>query len=653
MFCGKIFIKVVSAENLADTVESRLTAKNDVPQLNPYVDINIDDIDVAKVGLSSSVQRHTRNPVWNHECEVIHVDFGEIISFAVYHDAQVKPDLLIGNCNIPISSLLEASHHNEPYKLKQSLDPSGYLKLEIKLEEEIQSFQRQEQVEKIYPIKGHKFRGKYFTQPVYCAHCDEFIWGLVGKQGLHCEHCSMTIHKRCYEDILAECPGITKPELEDDPEARMALTNKHIFQKSKFVKPTFCKQCGEFILGLGHSGYECKVCHVVVHGRCRDLTPSTCGVDLAEMSKILKDVKKIRENTMRSKPAIEAEQKEPHPTLVKSNKKTGERLTLDNFDILKLLGKGAFGKVLLAEDKETKEVFAIKAVEKHIIIEGDDVEVTLTERNVLALGWENRFLTKLHCSFQTNDRLFFVMEYLSGGDLMYHIMQSKKFPEERARFYTAEIIIALKFLHKKGIIYRDLKLDNVMLTNDGHIKIADFGMCKEGIDKKQTQTFCGTPNYIAPEIILGKKYGSSVDWWSLGILTYEMLAGRSPFTSQDEEELFRKIRKDPVKYPRWLSQPAQSLIGQFLVKTPADRLGSKPSSNIEAHEFFAGMNWNLLREGKIEPPFKPRLRSPTDTNNFDDDFTNEEPSLEDIEMSEAMQQICDTAFQGFSFYNQN
>eukprot|EP00092_Neocalanus_flemingeri_P021150 GFUD01022924.1.p1 GENE.GFUD01022924.1~~GFUD01022924.1.p1 ORF type:complete len:664 (+),score=141.22 GFUD01022924.1:113-2104(+) len=663
MFCGKIFIKVVSAESLPDTVESKFTSNKDVPQLNPYVNIQIDEIDVAKVGIGTSAQKHTLNPTWNHVCDEIYVDFGEMISFTVYHNAVVKPDDFIANCNIPISSLLEAKEQKEAYKLKQSLDPSGLLKVEIRLEEEKQAFQRQEQVQKIYPIKGHKFRAKFFTQPVYCAHCDEFLWGVVGKQGLSCDNCSMTIHKRCYEDIMAECPGITKPELEEDPMERFALTNKHIFHKPVFFKPCFCKQCGEFIL----SGYECKVCKVSVHSKCRELTPTTCGVDVAQLSKMYKDAKNKQsksQNEQKPAKAEPAQSAKPEPSqpakpatpIENSQQETkivGSRPNLDSFNLLKTLGKGAFGKVLLAQHKETNQVFAIKAVDKYVIIEGDDVEITLTERNVLTLGWHNRFLTKLHCSFQTSDRLFFVMEYLSGGDLMYHIVKLGKFPEDRARFYTAQITLALMFLHKKGIIYRDLKLDNVMLTNEGHIKLADFGMCKEGINEKLTHTFCGTPNYIAPEIVLGKKYGASVDWWALGVLTYEMIAGRSPFSSQDEEELFKKIRKDSVKFPKWLSLSAQNLIGQFLRKDPETRLGSLSNNNVQGHNFFESINWNNLKEGKVEPPFKPKLKGSLDTNNFDEDFTKELPYLEDVEMSKEMQDMCETAFQGFSFYNQN
>lgn len=217
-------------------------------------------------------------------------------------------------------------------------------------------------------------------------------------------------------------------------------------------------------------------------------------------------------------------------------------MKVDDFTFLKVLGQGSFGKVLLSEHKVTKAVYAVKMIGKKEVFEDDDVEATMTERRVLELAGGCQFLTKVFATFQTPERLCYVMELVSGGDLMYHIQHVDKFSVEQVRFIAAEIFIGLCFLHSNGVVYRDLKLDNVMLAATGHVKIADFGMCKENMhDGATTSTFCGTPGYLAPEIISERPYDKSVDFWSLGVMLFELLLGESPFDSDDDEELFNLI----------------------------------------------------------------------------------------------------------------
>ncbi|KOX78985.1 Putative protein kinase C delta type like protein [Melipona quadrifasciata] len=320
-----------------------------------------------------------------------------------------------------------------------------------------------------------------------------------------------------------------------------------------------------------------------------------------------------------------------------------KKYTVTDFNFLKVLGKGSFGKVLLAELRGTECVYAIKCLKKDVVLEDDDVECTLIERKVLTLATRHPYLCHLFCTFQTDSHLFFVMEYLNGGDLMFHIQKSGRFPEPRARFYAAEIWSGLNFLHKKGIVYRDLKLDNVLLDFEGHIRIADFGMCKLQIFLDRTaDTFCGTPDYMAPEIIKGLKYNQAVDWWSYGVLLYEMLTGQSPFSGCDEDELFWSICNERPFIPRYLSQDSSDILIALLEKDSGKRLAGH---EIAMHSFFDVINnptkqipvnilmicvslqWDRLERRQLEPPFKPALDHTLDTRYFDTAFTAERPRL--------------------------
>ncbi|KYQ53800.1 Putative protein kinase C delta type like protein [Trachymyrmex zeteki] len=327
-----------------------------------------------------------------------------------------------------------------------------------------------------------------------------------------------------------------------------------------------------------------------------------------------------------------------------------KKYTIMDFNFLKVLGKGSFGKVLLAELRGTECVYAVKCLKKDVVLEDDDVECTLIERKVLTLATRHPYLCHLFCTFQTDSHLFFVMEYLNGGDLMFHIQKSGRFSEVRARFYAAEIWSGLNFLHKKGIVYRDLKLDNVLLDFEGHIRIADFGMCKLQIFLDRTaDTFCGTPDYMAPEIIKGLKYNQAVDWWSYGVLLYEMLTGQSPFSGCDEDELFWSICNERPFIPRYLSQEATDILICLLEKDSGKRL---PAHEIAVHAFFQHLPWDRLERRQLEPPFKPALDHTLDTKYFDTAFTTERPRLTSVP-EQILTSMDQDVFRGFSYTNPN
>ncbi|XP_074628418.1 RAC-alpha serine/threonine-protein kinase-like [Acropora palmata] len=308
---------------------------------------------------------------------------------------------------------------------------------------------------------------------------------------------------------------------------------------------------------------------------------------------------------------------------------SSHKMTLDDFHLLRVLGKGTFGKVMLAKNKKTEEVVALKILKKEVILAKEEVEHTLTENRVLKM-MVHPFLTALRCSFQTKERLIFVMEYVNGGELFFHLSKERVFSEERSRFYASEIVLAVKYLHEKKVVYRDLKLENLLLDSEGHIKIADFGLCKEDITYgATTKTFCGTPEYLAPEVLEDNDYGPAVDWWGVGVVMYEMMCGRLPFYNRDHETLFELILTEDVKFPTRITEKAKNVLSALLQKSPSTRLGGGPDDAKEVmnHPFFLTVNWDDVYHKRIKPPFKPVVKSDTDVSNFDEDFTNEPVDL--------------------------
>ncbi|PFH36864.1 hypothetical protein BESB_050560 [Besnoitia besnoiti] len=302
--------------------------------------------------------------------------------------------------------------------------------------------------------------------------------------------------------------------------------------------------------------------------------------------------------------------------------KKNKRLSPDDFLPLRVIGKGSYGKVMLVQFHQDGGVYAMKMLRKEAVVKRNQVEHTRTERDVLA--WVSHpFIVQMHYAFQTRKKLYFVLEYCPGGELFFHLSRAGRFTENAACFYSAEVLLALEHLHKHNVVYRDLKPENVLLDDQGHVRLTDFGLSKEGVeDNCSARSLCGTPEYLAPEILNQRGHGKAVDWWSLGALIYEMLTGLPPFYSGDRERLFENIRSSELQYPSYMSPVAINLLKGLLQRNPDKRLGGGPrdAEEIKRHPFFAQIDWDALKDKRVRPPFSPRLQSPTDVQYFDKEF---------------------------------
>ena len=413
-----------------------------------------------------------------------------------------------------------------------------------------------------------------------CSVCNDFIVGGVQQ----CMTCHLACHKKCMESVIPKC--IAKLASEVEPGDISQKHNiPHKFQRASKFRVQWCCHCGKFLPLRGFNIFECRECNYVAHEECTTFLPNLCSLP-RELALKLKEhnnsPKSIRSSVgaaqrpstansfiVESKSAKGSTNslfgQQTHPKF-SSALKPKLRSGLDDFEFLAVLGKGNFGKVLLAQEKDTKLYYGIKVLKKDFIIEHDEVESTKSEKNVFKVvnRESHPFLVNLHSCFQTESRLFFVMEYIAGGDLMYHIQQ-QKFTLQQGKFYACEVLLAIQYLHNDKILYRDLKLDNILMTIDGHVKLADYGLCKENMGYgDRTHTFCGTPEFMAPEILEEKEYTRAVDWWSFGVLMYEMILGKAPFNGDNEEMIFQSILKKEPIFPASLPLVCIEIMQQVL-----------------------------------------------------------------------------------------
>ncbi|XP_013787051.1 protein kinase C-like 1 [Limulus polyphemus] len=481
---GFIRVKLVQVE-FGDEVTDGSTSEIE----DPYCAVNVKETveTPGKSGVQLVQRKKTSYPEWN-SCVDVQYSRGSLVHFVVMD----KPNKLLADLLIPIQVLADKckSDDDDPFNWLK-LRPSGRLCVQMRwykqgeiplLEDEMKTTggitRRRVAIkhQKVHEVNGHKFIAKFFRQPTFCAFCKEFMWGF-GKQGYQCQTCEVAVHKRCHDKFLGKCPEAGKDSQKTVYlRERFKINVPHRFNVYNYMSPTFCDHCGSLLYGLFRQGLKCDQCKLNCHHKCAGYVPNLCGINQKLMSEILAVVKKdicptsettkVGDTPDKSSSFVlppsplssdseedcehvweqvssEHSSSETREVLEATNNvspnvskpRQEKKYTLNDFRLLKVLGKGSFGKVMLGELKDDKKFYAIKCLKKDVILEDDDIECVKIERKVLTLGSSNPYLCSLLCTFQTESHLFFVMEYLSGGDLMFHIQQSGRFDQERARWF--------------------------------------------------------------------------------------------------------------------------------------------------------------------------------------------------------------------------
>ena len=301
----------------------------------------------------------------------------------------------------------------------------------------------------------------------------------------------------------------------------------------------------------------------------------------------------------------------------KSRKKK-MRIKVKDYEKLKTVGLGSYGRVRLCKNKKTGNIFVMKILKKNDIIKQKQVDHVYSEFNILTM-LKHPFIVQLFgYNFEDPKYIYFIMEYIQGGELFTLLRTKGTFPVPQTKFYIAHIITIFEYLHSKNIVYRDLKPENILINKNGYLKLTDFGFAKQ-LENEKTYTLCGTPEYLAPEIILNKGHGKAVDWWTLGILLYEMLVGIDPFSDDDPMKTYQKILKGKINFPKTINKDAKSLIKHLLTQDTSKRFGCLKSGvkDILNHRFFEGFDWKNFVYLSMPAPYLPNIKSDDDTSNFE------------------------------------
>lgn len=296
---------------------------------------------------------------------------------------------------------------------------------------------------------------------------------------------------------------------------------------------------------------------------------------------------------------------------------TGKTLTVDDFELGKTLGTGAFGRVRFVTHKATQNHYALKTLKKASIMKMKQVDHIVSEKRILS-SLSHPFIVNMYGAFHDPRYLYMVLEYIVGGEFFTHLRKMTRFDNDTAMFYAAQITAIFEYCHSKNIVYRDLKPENILINVDGYVKLTDFGFAK--VIEHRTYTLCGTPEYIAPEVLLNKGHGKPVDWWTLGILIYEMIVGFPPFVDEDPMGIYQKILSGKITFPKSFDKNAKGLVKKLLTADLGKRYGNLKSGvdDIKQHKWFKDLVWEDLLAKKMSAPFIPKVKGQTDTSYFDD-----------------------------------
>ncbi|XP_042510159.1 serine/threonine-protein kinase AtPK2/AtPK19-like [Macadamia integrifolia] len=392
----------------------------------------------------------------------------------------------------------------------------------------------------------------------------------------------------------------------------------------------------------------------VIYSRSHSLVgPSTCVSQSLKLSMLTLHE---TEDSLQLMECVKEEAPKKHTgddAIVEKSSSHGDDQSLENqsvgledFEVMKVVGQGAFGKVFQVRKKGTSEIYAMKVMRKDKIMEKNHAEYMKAERDILTKV-DHPFIVQLRYSFQTKYRLYLVLDFVNGGHLFFQLYRHGLFREDLARIYAAEIVSAVSHLHANGIMHRDLKPENILLGADGHVMLTDFGLAKQFDENTRSNSLCGTVEYMAPEIVLGKGHDKAADWWSVGVLLFEMLTGKAPFIGGNRQKIQQKIIKDKIKLPGFLSSEAHSLLKGLLQKEVSKRLGIGPggSEEIKRHKWFKPINWKKLEARQIQPSFLPEVAGKHCIANFEERWTN----MPVLDSPAASPKTDDCPFQGFTY----